>query len=66
MRSILAAAAMVLTMGAAADAAIVGSGPALGNGQTVTAPVMEDNMATNLGTAGFPHITNSSILMTVA
>ena len=35
MRSILAAAAMVLTMGAAADAAIVGSGPAFGNGQTV-------------------------------
>jgi hypothetical protein len=35
MRSILAAAVMVLTMGAAADAAIVGSGPAFGNGQTV-------------------------------
>jgi hypothetical protein len=35
MRSILAAAAMVLTMGAAADAATVGSGPAFGNGQTV-------------------------------
>jgi hypothetical protein len=35
MRSILAAAAMVLTMGAAADAEIVGSGPAFGNGQTV-------------------------------
>ena len=35
MRSILAAAAMVLTMGAAADAEIVGSAPAFGNGQTV-------------------------------
>jgi len=35
MRSILAAAAMVLAMGAAADAEIVGSGPAFGNGQTV-------------------------------
>ena len=35
MRSIFAAAAMVLTMGAAADAEIVGSGPAFGNGQTV-------------------------------
>jgi hypothetical protein len=35
MRSILAAAAMVLAMGAAADATIVGSGPAFANGQTV-------------------------------